>query len=285
MRVSLLINAASGSGPDPGDLAALLRRHGAAQVDVFAVDATDEALAAHPDRLAVAGGDGSIGPAAAAAVRAGVALAVIPSGTANDFARAVGIPDGQEEACRLAVTGAPVPHDLAFIDDRPFVNVANAGVAVDAAEAAGRWKKVLGALAYPVGAVRAGISADPVRCTVRCDGERLFDGRAWQLLVGNSNAFGGGADMGMGNARDGVLSVALVPAGSRLALARHAHALRFGDLRRQPGVIRRQATAVSVEAPTPLTFNVDGEIVDAGTTVALRIEPAALSLVVPAPLP
>ena len=281
MRVSLLLNPASGSAPDPDELASDLQRHGASQVAVFPIDAVSDALASRPARLIVAGGDGSIGPAAAAAARAGAPLAVVPAGTANDFARAVGLPDDRDEACRIAIRSQPLPHDLAWIGERPFVNVANAGVAVDAAVAAGRLKRVLGALAYPVGAIRAGLSAMPVGCAVQCDGEPLFDGHAWQLLVGNSDAFGGGADMDMGDARDGVLSVAIVPQGPRLALARHAHALRFGDLRRQPGVLRRQATVVSVEGPATLTFNVDGEIVEAGRSVRLRIEPGAFRLAVP----
>ncbi|HET7428070.1 MAG TPA: diacylglycerol kinase family protein [Gaiellales bacterium] len=280
MRVSLLLNPASGSAPDPEELTDALRRHGAERVELFPVDAAGDALEPRPDRLVVAGGDGSIGPAAAAAAKAGVPLAVVPAGTANDFARAVGLPDDLDDACRIAVTATPLAHDLAWIGERPFVNVANAGVAVQAAQAAGPWKRVLGALAYPVGAIRAGVSAQPVRCTVRCDGDLLFDGRAWQLLIGNSNAFGGGAGMDMGNARDGVLSVAIVPQGSRLALARHAHALRFGDLRRQAGVVRRQGTEVTVDGPNPLVFNVDGEIVEVGTSVALRIEPGAFELAV-----
>jgi diacylglycerol kinase (ATP) len=281
VRVSLLINPASGSAPDSDELIAALRRHGAEKVEAFAVDEVTEALSARPDRLVVVGGDGSIGPAAAGAAEAGIPLAVVPSGTANDFARAVGIPEDRDDACRVALCGDPLPHDLGWINERPFVNVANAGVAVDAAEVAGRWKRLLGALAYPVGAIAAGVSAQPVACRVSCDGEQLFDGRLWQLLVGNSNAFGGGADMGMGNARDGLLSVAIVPRGSRLSLARHAHALRFGDLRRQPGVVRRQATDVSVEGRGVLAFNVDGEIVEAGARATLRIQPSAFQLAMP----
>jgi YegS/Rv2252/BmrU family lipid kinase len=278
VRVSLLINPASGSAPVSDELIAALRHHGAQEVEAFAVDELPRALAAAPDRLVVAGGDGSIGPAAAAAADAEVTLAVIPAGTANDFARAVGIPDDRDIACRVAVRGEPAAHDLAWIDDRPFVNVANAGVAVEAAEVAGRWKRLLGALAYPLGAIAAGLSAEPIACRVVAGGEPVFDAHLWQLLIGNSNAFGGGAGMDMGDATDGVLSIAIVPRGSRLSLARHAHALRFGDLRRQPGVVRARATEVTVEGRRPLTFNVDGEIVETGSTAKLRIEPGAFRL-------
>ena len=53
----------------------------------------------------MAGGDGSIAPAAAAAGAAGLPLAVIPAGTANDFAHGMKLPLDLDEACRLAVQG------------------------------------------------------------------------------------------------------------------------------------------------------------------------------------
>jgi diacylglycerol kinase family enzyme len=44
--------------------------------------------------------------------------------------------------------------------------------------------------------------------------------------------------------------------------------------------VRRQGAEVSVDGPSPLVFNVDGEIVEAGTSVTLRIEPGAFDLAV-----
>src|SRR3954453_10729251 len=93
MRLALAANGASGGGLDPEPLAAAMRR-GGAEVVIAGCDSEDlERLAASgPDRIAVAGGDGTIGPVADAAGRLGVPLAVIPTGTANDFARAHGLP-------------------------------------------------------------------------------------------------------------------------------------------------------------------------------------------------
>ena len=86
-----------------------LRAAGAeAELQTFPPSECDAAVATRPDRLVVAGGDGSIAPAAEAAAGAGIALAVIPAGTANDFARAMELPDDLDDACRLAVrVGAP----------------------------------------------------------------------------------------------------------------------------------------------------------------------------------
>src|SRR4051812_2862816 len=125
MRIALAANRASGGGLDPEPLLAAMRDAGA-EVTVAGCEAADlEALAASgPDRMAVAGGDGTIGPVAAAAGRIGVPLAVIPTGTANDFARAHGLPGDPVAAARLAATGSRVEaQELGFLaDGRAFVN-------------------------------------------------------------------------------------------------------------------------------------------------------------------
>src|SRR5918999_3434684 len=106
VRIALAANRESGGGLDPEPLAAALRSNGA-DVAVFGCRDDDLAQAAawSPDRLAVAGGDGTIGPVAELAGRLGVPLAVIGTGTANDFARAFGLPEDPLEAAALAATG------------------------------------------------------------------------------------------------------------------------------------------------------------------------------------
>ena len=85
-----------------------------------------------PERIAVAGGDGTIGPVAELAGALGVPLAVIPAGTANDFARANGLPLDPIEAAPAGGDAARrcAPLELGRLaDGRPFVNVASAGLA------------------------------------------------------------------------------------------------------------------------------------------------------------
>ena len=120
MRIALAANLASGGGLDPEPLVEALRRHGP-EVELFGCesDEIDRLVDSAPDRVAVAGGDGTIGPAAAAAGRLGVPLALIPTGTANDFARANELPDDLEEAAELAATGTSLrPLELGRRADR-----------------------------------------------------------------------------------------------------------------------------------------------------------------------
>jgi diacylglycerol kinase (ATP) len=174
MRLALIANHQSGRGDDPQALTRELLAAGRAgapplAVEPFRIDAlagVAEAAARQPfDRLVVAGGDGSIAPVAALAADLDVELALLPVGTANDFARAMRIPRNLPAALRLAADpGArSEPCELGRIDRRrPFVNVASLGLASVAARRAKPLKSRLGPLAYAVGAVHAGATARPL---------------------------------------------------------------------------------------------------------------------------
>ena len=282
MRIALIANAASGGGLDTEPLADRMRRHGA-EVRACGCDPEDLEGAAEwgPERVAVAGGDGTVGSAAELAGRLGVPLAVIPTGTANDFARASDLPTDADEACDLAATGTELrPMELGRLaDGRPFVNVASAGLASAAARRAEPFKSFLGPLAYPLGALRAAVSEQPLRCTVCAGGEEVFDGEAWQAIVAVTGAFGGGADIDAADPEDGVLDAAILPAGSRLGLARRAWGLRRGTIAEQADVCHARGTVVEVELPPGTEFNVDGEVRDQGME-RITVEHHAYDLVV-----
>lgn len=259
MRAHLVCNTASGGSTDPGEIGQLLERHGAELVD--------DAEAA--ERIVVSGGDGTIAQGAELAARRGIPLGVIPTGTANDFARANDLPQDTDEAAELAVTGAPGwPHELARIDGRAFVNVAAAGLAPAAARRAVPFKRALGPLAYAVGAGLAGAIDKPVELRA---GEH-FDGEAWQVIVAVSGAFGGGAEIDAADQHDGRLDLLVVPAGRRLALLPRALRMRRGDLADDPKVLHVQAKAFTLEVPAGTVFNVDGELVEAGPTVRFTLQ-------------
>ena len=276
-RIALLANPRSGAG-DASEVELKLEARGAV-VERFAISEHEAAAASGADRLAIAGGDGSIGCAAEAAASAGVALAVIPVGTANDFARVLELPTELEGACRLAVEGGETRRlDLGRMGARPFVNVASAGLAPVAARQAAGLKRALGSLAYAVGALRAARGASPIRCRVSCDGDEVFAGRAWQLTVACTGAFGAGASVDA-NPADGKLDVITIEATSRLALVRRAYGLRAARVESQRGVASGRGSEVFVDVPEGTPFNVDGEIVEAGTS-RFGIEPAAFEVVV-----
>ena len=178
-------------------------------------------------------------------------LAVVPTGTANDFARALGVPLDVEAAVALAGRADPArrPVDVARAGDRAFVNAASAGLSVLAARHAHDLKPRLGPVAYAVGALRAGVTARPVRVRVRVDGEEAFAGEAWQVIVAGTGAFGGGAELEVADEADRRLDVAVLrgrPAGrARAAGLGHAarRARRPGRRPARPGPGASRSTA------------------------------------------
>ena len=263
VRITLVANPGSGRDTDPDALATELRARGA-EVDPHPIDDVEaaERSARGSDRLVVAGGDGSIGLCARAAARAGVPLAVVPTGTANDFARALDLPLDRDRALDLAAdAGLPTTRvELLRSGDRPFVNAASTGLAVTAAHRARPLKPSLGPLAYAVGGVRAGLTADPIALRIRVDGDDAFEGEAWHVIVGGTGAFGGGSRLGRTDTTDELLDVAIVERRSRLALIRRAWGMRRGTLEDQSGVRHLRGRHVEMDVPPGTEFNVDGEI-------------------------
>jgi diacylglycerol kinase family enzyme len=261
-----MFNASSGKGADRADVERDLRALGAELVE-------DPGRA---ERIVVWGGDGMLGPAAELAVTHDLPLGVVAAGTANDFATAAGLPGDPDDGLRLAATGtATRAYELGYFDDRPFVNVASAGLAPAASSRAEPFKRALGPLAYPAGAVAAGLLDKPL--AVAIDGQ--FDGQAWQVTFACSGAFGGGAELDAADPGDGLLDLVVVPAHGRRDLPGVAVAMRRGSLAERDDVLHARAPAFTARVPPGTPFTVDGELITAETVVEMTVHASRFALV------
>lgn len=279
VRILLVVNEGSGGGTDADALGEALRAAGA-EVTVRPFDALDGLDLDGVDRLVVAAGDGGVGLAASRASRAGISFAVLPSGTANDFAGFLGLPDQPEDAAVLAADPAARTRtlDIGLAGNVPFLNAAACGLSVAAAENAGPLKGALGALAYAVGAVQAGASEDACSYRVKIDGEEVFDGAAWQVIVSGTGAFGAGSRVEPADPGDGQFDVTVLHDGSRTALPLRAWGMKRGGLTEQDGVTHFRGRAVVVEGAE--AWNVDGERCEAPDSGHFRLD-GRVEVVVP----
>jgi diacylglycerol kinase family enzyme len=124
---------------------------------------------------------------------------------------------------------------------------------------------MLGPLAYAFGAVSAGLTAKPLTCLVDCDGRELLAGEAWQVTVAASGAFGAGTVLEGTDPSDGRLDVVGIEAGPRLGLIGLAYRLRSGGVADHPRAFQTRCTTAEVRVPDGTPFNVDGEVVPAGS--------------------
>ena len=113
---------------------------------------------------------------------------------------------------------------------------------------------------------------------MRAGGETVFEGDAWQVIVAVTGAFGGGSELGAADPQDGVLDVAVLPAGSRIGLARRAWGLKRGTIADQRDVEHHRGTLIEVDLPPGTEFNADGEVRERGME-RMTVEPSAYALV------
>lgn len=240
-----------------------------------------EAIADGVDTVIAGGGDGTLSEVATTlahrdeSAEALPALALLPLGTANDFASACGIPADPEAALRLVRDGAAVPMDLLKLDANGqahwAANLASGGFGTEVTtETHEGLKKLLGGLAYVVTGLSKLGRIEPQRARLRGPGF-AWEGEFIALGIGNGRQAGGGQALcPEALIDDGLLDVTVVPPLQGELLASVGTALAAGKDAALDGVaVRRQLSWIEIEAPQTLTLNLDGEPVQA---MAFRIE-------------
>jgi YegS/Rv2252/BmrU family lipid kinase len=285
----LLANAAAGSTDEASIAAAreVLRAAGAEVTLAQVADPhdLDRALDGRGARVpVVCGGDGSVHVTVDRLRTRGeleVPLGLVPLGTGNDLARGVGLPHEDPEAAAARLLDArPTAMDL-LVDDagRIGVNTLHAGIGATAAARAEALKSTLADVAYPVGALLAGLSEQGVATTVTVDDAVLVDDVVLFVAVCNGPSFGGGARaVPDADPTDGVLDVVVATATGPLARAAFGLALQRGEHLERPDVHVARGREVTIVSDG-LRYDVDGEIEPQPTTERTwRIEPRAWHL-------
>jgi diacylglycerol kinase (ATP) len=235
------------------------------------------------DFVIVGGGDGTLNAAAPALVETGLPLGVIPLGTANDFARTVGIPPDAVKAAELIAGGRLQDIDLGEVNGHLFFNVASIGfsaqLAQDLTEHA---KKRWGVLGYAIVAARILIRSRLFTAFVDHDGTREKI-RTMQVSVGNGRYYGGGMTVEeTATAHDGRLDFYSLEVDHWWRLLALLPSLRKGTHGRWDDVRAFQTTEVTISTSKPRPVNTDGEL-STYTPAHFRIRPKAIQVFAPTP--
>lgn len=231
-----------------------------------------------PTFVAVAGGDGTIRCAAGVAAERGLPLLPIPAGTRNHFAKEVGIPTLDDAG--LAADGEVRIIDLGEVNGEVFVNNANIGlyprIVRERAVHQKRFSKQTATIVATWRQVR-----DLHKFTVTVDGGTSY--RAWMIFVGNGRYGSSLVDLAEREALDdGVLDVRILRADGRLARARVAAALLFGQMERSPMAVFGEVSSIEFGFARPkVDVALDGELLPMSTPLRFRCRPAALQVLVP----
>jgi diacylglycerol kinase (ATP) len=298
MSILAIINPISGAGADPTAAArrvALVRAEAERRglhVDIYLTE-----RAGHAREIAVAGaaagvalvivwgGDGTLNETGAGLLGSNTAIGLVPAGSGNGLAAALGVPRQPVAALAAAFDGATRTIDAGLMNGRPFFNIAGVGFDARVAtlfnqRAAGR----RGGWPYVVIGVREGCRYRAVDYDLQLDGEARHL-RALLIAFANGREYGIGARIAPGaELDDGLLDVAIVEECRVMARFWHARHLAMGTVHLAPNVTTRRLTHAVIEREGPIEFHVDGEPGIAEGRIEVRMLPAALKVRTHAPV-
>ncbi|MCG5214876.1 YegS/Rv2252/BmrU family lipid kinase [Streptosporangium sp. KLBMP 9127] len=272
-EIALLVNPAARGGRSLRLLAPALRRlrAGGREVSVLAATTAGEALelactavAEDPAALVAFGGDGLVHLAVQATAGTAVPLGIIPAGTGNDIATALGIPARDPAAAAATVLrGMTRTIDAVLIDGTEwFAGVLACGFDSRVNERANARTWPPGMAKYLVAVVQELRAFRPIPFTITLEspaGREVIEREAMLVAVGNTGAYGAGmrvcpaADPG-----DGLLDVMVLGAIPRGEFLRTFPRVYRGTHVTHPAVTVRTATRVEISAPGVVAY-ADGE--------------------------
>jgi diacylglycerol kinase (ATP) len=282
----VIINPISGGGR-PGDGRARAERAAAALVthgldgEIFVTerrghghDLAQRAVARGAALIVAWGGDGTVNEVASALVRTATALAIVPSGSGNGLARALGVSRDPARAISEAAGAVARVIDGGQCDSRWFFSVAGIGFDAHVADCFDRAKAGRRGLStYARITVRELLTYQP--SSYRINGQPT--NRALLVTVANSSQFGNGATIApRARLDDGLLDVVIFEETSRWATMLSMPRLFTGGVERVRGVSTRQMERVTVEAAHAMMYHLDGEPRRGGARLDFAIVPAVL---------
>ncbi|WP_426592362.1 diacylglycerol/lipid kinase family protein [Cellulomonas sp. McL0617] len=244
---------------------------------------TREALEQRADLVCALGGDGTVRAVGEVLAGGDVPLGLLPAGTGNLLARALGQPiDSLEDALEVALTGRTRAIDVGGLrvdgsdEEQVFLVMAGMGLDAEAMDNADeRLKGAVGWPAYLVSGVRAAVGGGFTARVQPREG-RTVRRAVRSVVVGNSGRLQGGVEL-MPDARldDGLLDLAIIAPRGLVGWVRTVTTIITSG-RGNSDLERHQMTAVRVSANRATTTQLDGDAIGEHRLLEFRVRPGAL---------
>ena len=235
------------------------------------------------DAVFTLGGDGTAMEVVGALANTGKPIGVLPGGTGNLIARALGTPLVMRRAVRALLGGDVRLVDLGILDDgRRFAFAAGVGIDSQMIEHTSPWlKRRIGVGAYVLAAAGAIFRRDNVHVRATVDGELIERDAAAVMLTNFGAVLNDRLSLGPGIRQDdGKLDLCVFSPGGLTDAIRILWRLSRKDFRNDPCMLFRAGTVFRIETDPPCQAQADGDLLGP-TPFGARVEPHAATLLVP----
>ena len=239
-----------------------------------------EALAKNPDLVILGGGDGTISGLVDLLVGQDVILGVLPLGTANSFARTLGLPMDVDGAIQIFATGTPKRIDLGMINHDYFANCAAMGISPQIAETVPHGlKKVLGRIGYLGWAAGQYVKFKPFILTVD-DGVEEKRLRVVEVRISNGPYHGGTWLVDEAAVDSGQIVVQAVTGRYRRTLIKNWFTSFLKLEARHQDTVSFTGKELKIDTRPSLPISIDGEVL-AHTPATAKIAAGIIRVMVP----
>ncbi|MFX0549924.1 YegS/Rv2252/BmrU family lipid kinase [Hathewaya histolytica] len=162
--------------------------------------------------ILVAGGDGTVDTVVNIMKKKNIdiPIGILPTGTANDFAKLIGMPANVGEACEKIINSDVKVVDIGKINDKYFVNVASTGLFTDISQKTDvNLKNTIGKLAYYIKGMEQIPNLRKLKIKIDSE-EMIFDGHMYLTLIFNGRTAGNFNLAYKSELNDGLLDVVVI---------------------------------------------------------------------------
>lgn len=285
----LIVNAHSRRGQDLfAQARAKLEAAGVALISAHAVENPElmastvrQAVESGAPMVIVGGGDGSMSGTVDELVGRDVVFGVLPLGTANSFARTLGLPLDLDGAVRTIASGTRRRVDLGMIEQDYFVNAASLGLSpMIGRTVPHKLKRYLGRVGYLIWALKCSVGFRPFRLTID-DGTKQHRMWSTEVRILNGRYHGGVELSDSADVDTGEIVVQAVVGRSKAQLARDWYA-KFLKLRDKDALTQEfHGKAFRIDTKPRQRISIDGEVL-AKTPATVKIAAGAVEVAAPA---
>ncbi|MDP6039016.1 MAG: diacylglycerol kinase family lipid kinase [Candidatus Latescibacteria bacterium] len=247
-----------------------------------ATELAEDALQGGFDLVVAIGGDGTINEVGRALVGTDVPMGVVPAGSGNAFARALGLSFDPAKACEAFVQPQICKLDAGRVGDVIFFSAAGLGIDAEVVRGYAARTGRRGLLPYVVLTVQTLRTFRPESMFLVLDSGSEIERCPLLVAVANIAQYGSGVTIAPHAVpNDGLFDVCVVTHPGWVRLALNAYRLFTGTINRMPGVEMFRAKKVCIRRQAEGWFQFDGEAQKGDKTLEFEILAGALKLVLP----